>query len=187
MIRIDSVVTRIDSIVIRIDSVVLRSTRFAPRSTRLSAQLTRSKKRLDAKPLTRLCARFHSIFTDSTLLESILQQSSLVLQQSSRFTHANHSHTRHLTTPTGHAQKCSQQSRLVYKLICFTPHLRQPTVALKAGRQKQENQNHDWHEACFANCVTAHAKWVWSSGVYGYGWRERIDSIAEGPTRLLKD
>ena len=29
--------------------------------------------------------------------------------------HARLSHTRHLTTPTGHAQKCSQQSRLVYK------------------------------------------------------------------------
>ena len=63
-----------------------------------------------------------------------------ILQQLSRFAHANHSDTRHLTTSTGHAKKCSQQSRLVFKLICFTPHLRQSPVALKAGRQSKENQ-----------------------------------------------
>ena len=71
-----------------------KPTRFGPCSTRLSAQLTRSKNRLDAKPSTQLCATFHS---DSTLFESILEQSS-------PFAHANHSHTRHLATPTGHAQ-----------------------------------------------------------------------------------
>ena len=41
--------------------------------------------------------------------------------------------------------------------------------------------------ACFADCVTVHAQWVWSSGVCGYGWRGRMDSIAEGSTGLLKD
>ena len=28
---------------------------------------------------------------------------------------------------------------------------------------------------------------MWSSGVCGYGWREQIDSIAEGLIQLLKD
>ena len=87
MTRIDLIVIKIDLIVInRLDCDINRldcaqnrldcdkkSTRFGPRSTRLSAQLTPSKNRLDAKPSTQLCATFHS---DSTLFESILQQSS---------------------------------------------------------------------------------------------------------------
>ena len=129
-------VSRIDLILFKIDSIVKNrldcdKNRLDCDSivTRLSAQLTCSK-----KP-TGSCATFCSIFTDSTLFESIKS----ILQQSSRFAHANHSH---LALNHTHWTCAIMQSasRMIFKLICFTPHLGQSPVALKTGRQKQERQ-----------------------------------------------
>ena len=76
------------------------------------------------------------------------------------------------TTPLDHTHwTCAvMQSAKQAGLQCFAPHLRQSPVALKAGRQNQRepdkvknHENHDWHEACFADCVTGYAQWVWLS------------------------
>ena len=52
---------------------------------RLQNRLDSAQDGLDAKLLTQSCTTFHSIFTDSTLFQSILPQSSQFLSKSSRF------------------------------------------------------------------------------------------------------
>ena len=89
--KIDLIVINIDSIVIRIDSIC------ATFNSIVSTTDLVKKPDSNAKLPTWLCATFHSIFTDSTLFE-------LILQQSSQVANANRSHLRHLTTLTGHVQ-----------------------------------------------------------------------------------
>ena len=99
-------------------------TRFVPRSTRLSAQLTRS---LDCKTIDSIVCHvplniywFYLVCVNPSTIKSILQQSSW-------FAHANHSHLAlnhtHLTCAV-----IQSASRPVFKLISpyiwFTPHLR---------------------------------------------------------------
>ena len=106
--RIDSILLKIDSILLKIDSIVINrldwKNRLDLRHVRFDCQHNwlGQKNRLDAKLSTRSCATFHSMFTDSTLFESILQQSGRSF--SNRVDSATPTAaTWDLTTPTGHA------------------------------------------------------------------------------------
>ena len=110
-------------------------------------------------------SRSFSNRVDPSAIESILQQSSWsfsnrvdpsaiksILQQSSRVDPLLL--TCCSTTPTGHVQYCNQQSRLVYKLLCFTYHLRQSPVTVKAGRKKTKGTDM-YHQKQYKT------KWEW--------------------------
>ena len=105
-----------------------------------------------------------------------------VLRQSSRFAHANRSHTRHLTTPTGMRSNAVWQSMprasrgflTLFGSLAFVCLLLVPLLTVWG----EEWNRWVCRPACFADCISAHVSGLWSSGVYGYGWRERIDSIA---------
>ena len=80
-------------------------------------------------------------------------------------------------------------AKLVYKLICFTHHLKQSPVTVQAGRLKQKEpdkvknrKSDDWHE--FTDCVTVLLYKPSGRGqvASGYSWHEQIDFIAVGPT-----
>ena len=97
--------------------------------------------------------------------------------------HARLSHTRHLTTPTWtcaemqSAKQAGLQNSSASLLTSDSHQCRAVALKLKAGRQKQENQT----KSRTMKTTTAHAQWVWSSGVSG------IDLIAEGSSRFLKN
>ena len=84
----------------------------------------------------------------------------------------------HLTTPTAVIQSASRP------VFCFTPHLRQSPVALKAGRQTQENQTRSktmktttgTRHALLTAPVTERAQWVWLSAKWlQLAWANQLD------------
>ena len=150
--KTDSIVMKIDSICATFNSIV--STIDSVKKT--DSIMSMQNHQLNGVPRSTLILPCLSQSSNNQVDPSTIES---ILQQSSRF-FSNRVDSLTPTTPTGHTQKSSQQSRLVFKPICFTTHLRHSPVALKAGRQKQRKpdkvknyENHDWHEACLLTAL----------------------------------
>ena len=99
--KTDSIVLRIDSIVIKIDSICATFDSIVSTIDSVKKTASMQNHRLDCVPRSTLILPCLSQSFNNRVDPSTIQ---LILQQSSPFAHANRSHTRHLTTPTGHAQ-----------------------------------------------------------------------------------